>query len=65
VACSALGQRSAERWDAIKEGHKDRLTSASDADVNAMFEYLKANFNDTKPEPKIPAQFTAQGCTPF
>jgi hypothetical protein len=65
VACSALGQRTADRWDTIKEGHKDKLTSASDADVTAMFDYLKANFNDAKPEPKIPTDFLAQGCTPF
>ena len=65
VVCSARGQRTAERWESIKEGHKDKLTGASSADVNVMFSYLKANFNDTKPEPQIPAELLQQGCTPF
>ncbi len=65
VACSALGQRTAERWETVKEGHKDKLTGRSSADVNAMFSYLKENFNETKPEPKIPAAFVQQGCTPY
>jgi cytochrome c5 len=65
VVCSARGQRTAERWESIKEGHKDKLTGASSADLNVMFSYLKANFNDTKPEPQIPAELLQQGCTPF
>ena len=65
VACSALGQRTAERWEGVKEGHKDKLTGHGSAQVNAMFSYLKANFNDSRPEPKIPAEFVQQGCTPF
>jgi hypothetical protein len=65
VACSAQGQRTAERWDRIMEGHRDKLTSMSDADIKAVFGYLKANFNDTKPEPRIPAELLQQGCTPF
>jgi len=65
VACSALGQRTAESWEGIKKGHKDKLRGHSSANVNAMFSYLKANFNDSKPEPKIPAEFVQQGCTPF
>jgi hypothetical protein len=37
----------------------------SDADVTAIFTYLKANFNDSKPEPKIPSELLQQSCTPF
>jgi hypothetical protein len=62
LACSVIGQRSGERWDALKEGHKDRVAGA---DLNAMFEYLKANFDATKPEPKVPPRFLEGGCTPF
>jgi hypothetical protein len=62
VACAAIGQRSAERWDALKEGHKDNV---SGADLNGMFEYLKANFNADRPEPRIPPRFLEGGCTPF
>lgn len=65
VACSALGQRTGERWEAVKEGHKDKLTGHTSADVNAMFSYLKENFNERRPEPKIPAEFVQQGCTPY
>lgn len=62
VACSAIGQRSPERWKALEEGHKERVTGA---DMHAMFEYLAANFNAAKPEPKIPPRFLEGGCTPF
>jgi hypothetical protein len=62
LACAAIGQRSAERWDSLKEGHKDRVAGA---DLNAMFDYLKANFNATTPEPKISPRFLEGGCTPF
>ena len=65
LGCSALGQRTVERWEAVKEGHKDKLTGRSTADVNTMFSYLKENFNDSRPEPKIPAEFVQQGCTPY
>ena len=62
VACSAIGQRSPERWKALEESHKDKLTGA---DLHAMFDYLAANFNASKPEPKIPPRFLEGGCTPF
>ena len=62
VACSAIGQRSPERWKALEEGHKDKVTGA---DAHAMFEYLAANFNASKPEPKVPPRFLQGGCTPF
>lgn len=62
VACSAIGQRSAERWDALREGHKDNVQGA---DLNAIFAYLKANFDDTKPAPNVPPAFLEGGCTPF
>lgn len=65
VACSALGQRTAASWDGVKKSHEDKLTAHSGANVDAMFSYLKANFNDTRPEPKIPPEFVQQGCTPY
>ena len=65
VACSARGQRTAAQWDRIMETHKDKLTSVSGENLNALFSYLKAHFNDTTPEPQIPAEFLQQGCTPF
>jgi hypothetical protein len=62
VACSAMGQRTAERWDSLRDSHRDRV---SGADVNAIFAYLKTNFGPDKPEPKIPPAFLEGGCTPF
>jgi hypothetical protein len=62
LACAAIGQRSAERWDALRDGHKDTVSSG---DLAAMFEYLKTNFNASRPEPKIPPRFLEGGCTPF
>jgi len=65
ITCTVRGQRTADRWDNIRKGHQDKLTSQSEADVTAMFAYLKSNFNDTKPEPAVPAELAGQGCTPF
>lgn len=65
VVCAATGQRTAAQWDRIRESHLDKLTNLGDENLNALFGYLKANFNDTKPEPQIPAEFLQQGCTPF
>ena len=62
LACSAIGQRSTERWKGLEEGHKEKVTSG---DLHAMFEYLAANFNASKPEPKVPPKFLEGGCTPF
>jgi hypothetical protein len=62
LACSAIGQRTAARWDSLRESHKDKI---SDADAATAFTYLKSNFNDSKPEPKVPPKFLQGGCTPF
>jgi hypothetical protein len=62
LACSAIGQRPAARWDALRESHKDKIP---DADASAAFAYLKSHFNDANPEPKVPAKFLQGGCTPF
>ena len=65
VVCCARGQRTADRWDSIHNGHKDKLSGRPAADLVAMFTYLKTNFNETKPEPQVPPEFLQQGCTPF
>ena len=65
VVCAARGQRTAERWDSIRKGHQDKLTAQSAANLNVMFAYLKQNFNESKPEPKVPPELLQQGCTPF
>ena len=62
LACSVIGQRTAERWDSLQKSHADLVPGA---DVAGMFAYLKANFDSTKPEPKVPPAFLEGGCTPF
>jgi hypothetical protein len=62
LACAAIGQRSPERWDSLRDGHKDNVSSG---DLAGMFDYLKANFNASRPEPKVPPRFLEGGCTPF
>jgi hypothetical protein len=65
AVCATRGQRTADRWESIKKDHKDKLTAISNVDLNTMFSYLAANFNETKPEPQVPAELLQQGCTPF
>jgi cytochrome c5 len=65
LLCGVKGQRTAERWDSIKLSHRDKLASVSSSDLDKMFAYLKEHFNDTKPEPTIPAEFLQEGCTPY
>ncbi len=62
VACSAMGQRTDDRWNSLKEAHKERV---SGADVDAIFKYLQTSFGGGKPEVKIPPAFLEGGCTPF
>ena len=65
VACSAIGQRTNARWDNLKEDHRDKASSLPEDDLETLFAYLKENFNDSQPEPMVPAHFLEGGCTPF
>jgi len=66
VVCSVKGQRPVDRWESLKQDHKDKASGLSEADLNTLFSYLSANFNNTKPEPNLPPELAAQGaCTPF
>ncbi len=65
LACAAIGQRTAARWDNLKQDHKDKVAGMSAEDLDALFAYLSENFDAAKPEPKIPPQFLEGGCTPF
>ena len=62
LACSLIGQRTADRWNSLQESHKEKVP---DAELEAVFGYLKTRFNDANPEPKVPAKFLQGGCTPF
>ena len=64
VACTAIGQRTQARWDAIEAAHGDRVPGLSESEVNTLFSYLSSNFNAALPEPSVPPAFLAVGCTP-
>jgi len=64
AACAATGQRTLTRWSAIQSSHMDRLPGLSEPEMDTLFHYLATNFNDSLPEPNVPAAFLATGCTP-
>ena len=49
-----LMQRTRERWAIVKANMRPRVVGLSDQDVDTIFEYLEASFNDSRPEPKLP-----------
>lgn len=62
VACAAIGQRSIERWESLRESHRENV---SGADLDLIFAYLSEHFGPDDPEPNVPAAFLEGGCTPF
>jgi mono/diheme cytochrome c family protein len=60
--CSVRGQRPAGHWETVKIGHRAKVPALNDADFDALFAYLTANFNDTKPEPELPEALLKIGC---
>ena len=65
IACSAIGQRTAARWNNLKEDHRDKASSLSEEELETLFGYLKEHFSDSKPQPRVPPHFLEEGCTPF
>ncbi len=65
AACSAIGQRTPARWRALEIDHSDRVADMSEEDYRIVFSYLSENFHDGQPEPVVPPEFLAGGCTPF
>ncbi len=51
------GQRTKTRWENIRTAHRDAMLALPITDYNAIYDYLAENFNDTKPEPKLPEWF--------
>jgi hypothetical protein len=62
VACAAIGQRTAERWNALKDSHRENVANA---DLDLIFAYLSEHFGADKPQPNVPPAFLEGGCTPF
>ena len=64
--CPVIGQRAAGHWQTVKTNHKSQVGAMSDSDYKTLFDYLEANFNDTKPEPALPAEMKLGiTCAPF
>ena len=51
------GQRTQARWESIRVHHRDAMLALNDKDYNAIYDFLEENFNNTKPEPKLPDWF--------
>ncbi len=65
AACAAMGQRTAARWASLGDSHREHVPNLSEAELTTAFDYLTTNFSDAQPEPVIPPEFLAGGCTPF
>ncbi len=49
-----IGQRDHGGWLAVRASMGPRVNSLSKQDLDDLFGYLEANFNDTKPVPDLP-----------
>ncbi|MBI5029741.1 MAG: 4Fe-4S binding protein [Chloroflexi bacterium] len=44
-----------EHWDTHRIRHEPRLWRLSKPEIDTLYAYLKANFNDQKPQPQLPS----------
>jgi hypothetical protein len=49
-------QMTKEAWERNSRDHRGRVASLSDADFKILYEYLIANFNPSRPVPKLPEE---------
>ncbi len=49
-----IGQRTREAWQAVRRRMGPKARGLSDQQLDDLFSYLEANFNDTKPVPSVP-----------
>ncbi|HYM09077.1 MAG TPA: hypothetical protein VEU62_00015 [Bryobacterales bacterium] len=49
-------QMTREAWERNSRDHRARVAALSDADFKTLYEYLIANFNPTRPVPKLPQE---------
>lgn len=62
-ACAIRGRRTLEHIQNIKRDMRDKVSGLTDEDYDTLFAYLEENFDNTKPEPKLPPQLVQQGCS--
>lgn len=53
-----LGQRSKQEWLLVRRKMRPNVSHLSDAEVDTLFAYAEANFNETKPVPDLPRWLT-------
>ncbi len=56
-----VGRRTRDQWDYVRRDMRGKVSQLSDQDVDTLFAYLEANFNDTKPVPALPDWFLQTG----
>ena len=62
VVCAAVGRRNDAEWSAVEASHEYYIPGLSKEDFGKIFIYLRRNFNDSLPEPNVPAELLAGGC---
>jgi hypothetical protein len=63
LACAVTGQRTVGHWRSVQATHRGTFTAVSDEKYELLFDFLVENFNDTQPEPDLPAELQGNGCT--
>lgn len=62
--CAFRGQRTLGHWELVLRMHKaEHWVYMDENELEFLFSYLEANFNDQKPVPEIPDVLADQGCT--
>lgn len=54
------GQRTLGAWQVVRGSMQSRVSSLSDQEIDDLFAYLEANFNDSKPAPDLPDWLASQ-----
>lgn len=49
-------QMTKDAWERNSREHRERVNSLNDADFRALYDYVTANFNPTRPIPRLPKE---------
>lgn len=61
AGCLVVGRRSAAEWRRIEASHADAVPGLSIEDRGRIFDFLRRNYDDRRPEPSVPAELL-EGC---